>query len=98
MHGAGAIAEFGGADREVEAAILAQRNAAIGEMTGRRHGVDHGQRDAVPGQPVRGERRRRRLGGHRALDQIEALIEAIAAVEHVVIFGFRRRQHGIARA
>ena len=34
--------------------------------------------------------------GHRALDQIEALIEAIAAIEHVVIFGFRRRQHGIA--
>ena len=66
-------------------------------MTGWRHGVDHGQRDAVPGQPVRGERRRRRLGGHRALDQIEALIEAIAAIEHVVIFGFRRRQHGIAR-
>ena len=60
------------------------------------HGVDHGQRDAIPGQPVRGERGRRRLGGQRALDQIEALIEAIAAIEHVVIFGFRRRQHGIA--
>ena len=30
------------------------------------------QRDTVPGQPVRGERRRGLLGGHRALDQIEA--------------------------
>ena len=96
MHGAGAVAEFGRADRQVEAAILAQRNAAIGEMPGRRHGVDHGQRDAVAGQPVRGERGLRRLGGHRALDQVEALIEAVAAVEHVVIFGLRRRQHGIA--
>ena len=40
-------------------------------MAGWRHGVDHGQRDAVPGQPVRGERRRRCLRGHRLLDQIE---------------------------
>ena len=35
--------------------------------------------------------------GHRALDQIEALVEAVGAIEHVVIFCRRRRQHGIAR-
>ena len=43
-----------------------------------------------------GQLRRRRPAGHRALDQVEALVEAVAAVEHVVVLGFRRRQHGIA--
>src|SRR3979490_3123877 len=37
------------------------------------------------------------IGRHRALDQVEALIEAVGAIEHVVIFGLRRRQHRIAR-
>ena len=38
----------------------------------------------------------RNIGPHRALDQIEALVEPIGAVKHVVIFGPWRRQHGIA--
>ena len=57
---------------------------AVGEMSVRRHGIDHGQRDAVADQPVGGKLELRRLGLHRALDQIEALIEPVAAIEHVV--------------
>ena len=69
----------------------------VGEMAGGRHGIDHGQRHALADQPVGGERAFRRIGPHRALDQIEALVEAVAAIDHVVIFGRRRRQHRIAR-
>ena len=53
MHGSGTVAEFRGADREFEPAIVPQRNLAVGKMSGRRHGIDHGQRNAVAGQPVR---------------------------------------------
>ena len=97
MHGRGAVAEFGGADGKFESAVVAQRNGAVGEVAVRRHGVDHGQGDAVAGQPVRGEFDFRHLGLHRAFDQIEALVEAVAAVAHVVMGGARRRQHRIAR-
>ena len=54
-------------------------------MPARRHGIDHGQRDAFADQPFRRQRRRRRRRLHRALDQIEALVEAVAAIDHVVM-------------
>ena len=66
-------------------------------MSAGRHGIDHGQRNAFADQPVGGEFCRRCRSLHRALDQIEALIEAVAAVEHVGMLGARRRPHRIAR-
>ena len=51
----------------------------------RRHGVDHGQRHAFAGQPVRrGARLGRRRGRSARPHQVEALVEAVAAVDHVV--------------
>ncbi|MGY4503057.1 hypothetical protein ACVWYH_007014 [Bradyrhizobium sp. GM24.11] len=96
VHGAGAVAELGGADGEIEAAIVVERDHRVGDMAGGRHGVDHGQRDAVAGQPFRRQFRLWLIELHRALDEVDALVEPVGAVEHVVIVGRRRRQHGIA--
>ena len=95
MHGRGAVAEFGGADREVEAAVVAQRNAQSAKWPA--GGTVSIMVSAMP-SPISqsAESSASAPVGHRALDQIEALVEPIAAIEHVVIFGFRRRQHGIA--
>ena len=97
MHGRGAVAEFGGADRQIEAAVVAQRDPGVGDMAARRHGVDHGERDALADAASRRTSSIRGRVGHRALDQVEALIEPVAAVEHVVHAGPAGAQHGIAR-
>ena len=68
VHGAGAVAELGGADGEVEAAVVVERDHRIREMAGRRHRVDHGQRDAVADQPLRRQVRLRSIGLHGAFD------------------------------
>ena len=97
MHRRGAVAELGGANHQFEAAILAQRNPGIGKMAVRRHRVDHGQRNALAGQPVVGKFDLRCFDLHRALDQIEALIEPVRAIKHVGMRWTGRRQHRIAR-
>ena len=89
MHRRGAVAEFHRSDRELEATILPQRNPGVGDMSGRRDGIDHGERDAFADQPVGVKISHRSFCPHRTLDQIEALIEAVAAINHVVVFRSR---------
>ena len=55
------------------------------------------KRDAVADQPVRRKLRLRAFGLHRALDQVEALIQPVGAVFDIVVAVVGRRQHGIAR-
>ena len=97
MYRTGTVAEFRCADDQFKAAIVTKRDFGVGDMTVRRHGVDHGQCDALADQPVVGEFDFRPLGPHRAFDQVEALIEPVAAVEYVGVLGAGRRQHRIAR-
>src|SRR3984885_5823475 len=96
MHRGGAIAEFRRSDGELEAAVFPQRNPAVRYMSGWRDGIDHGGRDALADEPIGGKVCFWSLGLHRALDQIEALIEAVTAINDVGVFRVRRRQHWIS--
>ena len=81
MHRGGAVAELGGADDQLVAAVVAQADAGVGEVAERRHGVDHAERDALADQPVVGRRRLDPAAAiERVLDQSETLVEAVAAV------------------
>src|SRR3984885_2054462 len=96
MYRGGAIAEFRRSDGELEAAVFPQRNPAVRYMSGWRDGINHGERDAFADEPIGGKVGFWSLGLHRALDQIEALIEAVTAINDVGVFRVRRRQHRIS--
>ena len=66
-------------------------------MPARRHGIDHGERRAFADEPVRRGRRQAVAAAQRVVNQIEALVEAVAAVDHVV-GGFVRADHLVARS
>ena len=66
MNGRRAVAELGGADDDIEAAIATQRRLHFGQMAERRYGIDHAERNALPDQPIVGFRRRHPAARDRA--------------------------------
>ena len=86
------VAEFGGADDELVVAVRGQRHACLGEMSTRRHGMDHAECGALPDKPVAGWRRIETAAAvDRFPDQSQALIETMAVINDI---GLPRRPIG----
>ena len=84
MHRGGAVAELGRSDGQFEPAVLTQRNQASAIWPS--GGTVSIMVSAMP-SPISqsAEVDFGAVGLHRALDQIEALVEPVGAIEHVVM-------------
>jgi hypothetical protein len=102
VHGGRIVAELGRADSEVVVAVRPDAQPRLGAVLGRRRGVVHRHGHPAAHEPVV-TLGRRVAGGQGLLDQVETLVEPVAAVLNVLrIFAYGNHRvagaNGVAAA